>query len=144
MVLLFKLPLACWGWLVMWVLLRLRRFDLWLTGKLVRQHLPAPPPVHYETTKAAESPSGTDIPDLETIILKLSTFRPYKLDSLRRGMEDSEWGRHAVEFSPGRHLYAVKRPTKAENLKRIENVFHVMPEAELEDIRRRAKVILDL
>ena len=139
--LLVRLPLVLLGWLVAWTDLRLAKFNLWLTEKLTGQ---TAPPVHHKAVNAVEGQAGTGIPDLETIILKLSTFSPYKLNSLRRGLEGSKWGRKAAESSPDRHLYAVRRPTMTESLKRIENVFNAMPEAEFVGVRRRAKVLLGL
>jgi hypothetical protein len=44
----------------------------------------------------------------------------------RRTFEATKWGQQVVKNNPDRHLYAVLRPTRKENLDRIANVLRAM------------------
>ena len=52
----------------------------------------------------------------------------------RKVFENSPAGRRAVAGNPDRRLYAVAKPTRAENLKRIQNVFCEMDSGTLHSI----------
>ncbi len=50
----------------------------------------------------------------------------YTVAKDRRVFEATKWGQRAVRNNPDRHLYAVLRPTRQENLTRIGNVLREM------------------
>jgi len=57
----------------------------------------------------------------------------------RYEFEQTPEGRQVVSKHPDRHLYAVKRPNRKENLKRIENVLWAMPDERLKKMQQVAR-----
>jgi hypothetical protein len=57
----------------------------------------------------------------------------------RRTFESTEWGQRAIQNSPDRHLYAVLRPTRKENLERIGNVLREIDSTKLHKVLRNAE-----
>jgi len=57
----------------------------------------------------------------------------------RETFELTSAGKQAVKTNPDRRLYAVLKPTRAENLKRIENVFLEMDSMTLQDVLSRVE-----
>jgi hypothetical protein len=85
-----------------------------------------------------------DPPSVEAVLGRLCWQSEARLDRDRQFFENSEAGRRAVESNPNRRLYAVLKPTKAENRERIANVFKEMEPRELLALRMRAKKVLKL
>ena len=65
-------------------------------------------------------------PNLARVIGLLKKQNSLFVRRTRLILETTEAGRQAKRYHPDRRLYAVLRPTKAEDLKRIENVFNLM------------------
>ena len=85
-----------------------------------------------------------DPPSVEAVLRGICGQCNGKIDAVRQTIENSEAGRRAVESNPNRRLYAVLKPTKAENLERIANVFKEMEPRQLLALRIRAKKVLKL
>jgi len=57
----------------------------------------------------------------------------------RKLFENTGAGRRAVKSNPDRHLYAVTRPSRSENIQRIRNVLLEMPPEQLNGLLARAE-----
>jgi hypothetical protein len=57
----------------------------------------------------------------------------------RRTFEATKWGQQAIKNCHNRHLYAVLRPTRKENLNRIANVLRVMDAEAFARVTRNAE-----
>ncbi len=57
----------------------------------------------------------------------------------RRVFEATKWGQQAIRYNPDRHLYAVLRPTRKENLDRIANVLREMDAEAFARVSRNAE-----
>jgi len=57
----------------------------------------------------------------------------------RRVFEATKWGQQAIRNNPDRHLYAVLRPTRKENLERIANVLREMDAEAFARVSRNAE-----
>ena len=66
-----------------------------------------------------------------------------QLDADRKIFENPTAGRRAVKNNPDRRLYAVLKPTRAENLRRIENVLCEMDLAVLKKIFHNTAKLLE-
>ncbi|GEM_PF-1932836 len=108
-----------------------------------RQPHATPEPVQ-EPPQAATAAVTTedDLPSVEAILRRLCQESDAGLDADRQVFENSEAGRRAVESNPNRRLYAVLKPTRAENRERIANVFKAMEPRELLALRIGAKKVL--
>jgi len=109
-------------------------------------------PSHVTPEPAQEPPQAIpaavaiqdDPPSVEAVLRGICGQCNGKIDAVRQTIENSEAGRRAVESNPNRRLYAVLKPTKAENLERIANVFKEMEPRQLLALRIRAKKVLKL
>ena len=92
------------------------------------------------------SPVINNNPDKREQVIQeiISSWTGLKVLSIARdraAFESIEEGREVVRLHPDRHLYAVAKPTRRENLMRIENVLRALPNERLFEIQRRARLI---
>ncbi|MBN2375716.1 MAG: hypothetical protein JXD22_04905 [Sedimentisphaerales bacterium] len=116
---------------------------------LIRHSYPAPseakqePPQSTDPIEAALSPSES-LPITEAILRHLAGQCPGHVRAIRKRLEATERGQLAAAMNTNRHLYAVLKPSKHEDLLRIAAVFKEMEPAEIQYIRIRAKKFLGL
>ncbi len=89
-----------------------------------------------QAKKAAEKPPGDVTSDyvcqtdreqaIEQILSCWAKKSNWTVANDRRVFEATTWGQQTVKNNPDRHLYAVLRPTRKENLERIGNVLQAM------------------
>jgi len=77
--------------------------------------------------------------DIKVILTVLDKQDSYRLNRDRKVFENIETGRQVVADHPDRHLYSVLRPTRQENLRRIENVLRAMSPAALRRVGENAR-----
>lgn len=94
--------------------------------------------------KAVADTIDTAMSNVQTILALFSLRSSYKLNQDRQLFEATPAGRQAVVTNPDRHLYAVQRPTRQENLQRIGNVLFEMNPAELSRVLENAGKMLGL
>jgi hypothetical protein len=114
--------------------------DLLLTKCLAGLNNPMSRPLarikpHQTTSEVIEDKDRS----VETIMRLWGGVGDIGVRSDRKYFEMTEWGQRAVKTHPDRHLYAVMRPNRAENLKRIENVLSEMPPVKLRTILANAE-----
>jgi hypothetical protein len=101
-----------------------------------------------QTRKVAENPPGKILGDYvcpadrERTIRQILSCWAKKSDYIvakdRQTFEATKWGQRAIRNNPDRHLYAVLRPTRKENLKRIGNVLLEMEQKAFARVTRNA------
>jgi hypothetical protein len=77
--------------------------------------------------------------NVKIVLTVLDKQNNYCLNRNRKVFEDTETGRNVVAGHPDRHLYSVLRPTRSENLTRIENVLRAMSPAALRRVGENAR-----
>lgn len=75
---------------------------------------------------------------IQHILIAWDKKSDYTIAKGRQTFESTEWGRQAIQNNTDRHLYAVLKPTKKENLERIGNVLREM------DFMKLRKVLLNV
>ena len=83
-------------------------------------------------------------PSIESIMGYMERKNKYWLDNFRRELEGG-----VPEFMPyiagmDKHLYAVLKPTREENLMRIENILRALPPEQQFGVRERSKKLFGL
>ncbi len=94
-------------------------------------------PLSFPLPRTAEAP-----PDIELVFSLLGKSSHYIVCKFCRAIEGTEVGRKVVKTNPNRHLYAVRFPTKAEYLRRVENVLAEMNPIIRQRVLRNAKTAL--
>ena len=132
--------MLCLVWLVMWVkvrLFKLQRKAYTAIGSLLflRDNVKAP----AASTEQQDKPHR----DIEACPVRVSIrdalgtwqiVSDKDVNADRETFELTSAGQQAVKTNPDRRLYAVLEPTRAENLKRIENVLLEMDSARLSEV----------
>jgi len=77
-------------------------------------------------TKKIENKPISREPTIRQILSCWAGKRSRTVANDRRVFEATKWGRQVIRKNPDRHLYAVLRPTREENLERIANVLREM------------------
>jgi len=124
--------------------------ELLLTRCLVCLANPLSTPFDYKQAPAATSEYNIDTPgpsgeyDTDTvrilyILEALGSRKNNFIIKLREAFERTEAGLRTVKTHPDRRLYAVLRPTRQENLRRIKNALDNMEPAEISRILEAAK-----
>ncbi len=99
---------------------------------------------NQEAREAAQSHDGGQDKRIriKNILGVLADSGYITIEYFRTTLEDTEFGRRAVQTNPDRHLYAVLVLNEAESLKRIENVLYEMPPSMLDGVLTKIKGIL--
>ena len=84
------------------------------------------------------------LPALVEIVAALGDYPDSWINDFRMRVEDSSLGRHVRAKSEDHHLYAVLKPTREENLLRVENIFLAMNPKQFEHARHVSKEQLGL
>jgi len=111
------LPVVLVEFIVMWVAHRLAH----LTAVLLRCRLA----LLESVSMPDQEPPGRDEQIAELLHL-WDTVSDFVVQHDRQTIEKTEGGKRAIKTNPNRHLYSVQKPTRAENLKRLENAFYEM------------------
>jgi hypothetical protein len=81
--------------------------------------------------------------NIKMVIDLLNMLDDKILDCNRKVFENTTAGRRAVKNNPDRRLYAVLKPTRVENLRRVENVLYETDSAALNQIFHNAAKVLE-
>ncbi len=129
LIVLVELPLVVTQLGISWMELQLSKLN---TRLLYGKWLPPiqPSPQNNDTGQASDDPGG-DL-TIDDALAYLKGYPALWVERFRMVFEDSELGRRARVNSGYGRLYAVLKPTKQENLQRIENIFRVMTPDELQ------------
>lgn len=131
------LIISCLQLLVVSLLLIVTVLERWLTNALERlaAYLLSPRTFKMlkrivESRPAVDTQEGfnTDETDkaIKEILFVLDKQSNWHLNNDRKTFEDTVAGREIVAQHTDRHLYAVLRPSRLENMERIENVLRAM------------------
>lgn len=90
-------------------------FGVWPKSKTKK------PPILSGHTKGCIYPADREAA-IRQVLSCWSEKSNYTVAKDRRTFEATKWGQRAVRSNPDRHLYAVLRPNRGENLARIGNV----------------------
>ena len=133
-----QVPVALVLWAVVYIELRLTKLLDYLANPLLspRARTVLERIVNSRTTKDTRIFAVLDLLD--------ERDNNCQLNNDRKIFEKTETGCTLVASHPDRHLYSVLQPTKAENLKRIENVLQVMSPADLRRVYRNARKLMQI
>lgn len=142
-------PVSCLGLGFYWLLNRLLAVDFrivaWYTGCSKVDTNPYRGPVKQYDREPIPSPLDQEsLPELGEILMSIRIRPKAWVNNVRSKMEDSYVGRKARANCKDRRLYAVLKPTKEENLRRIENVFRAMTPEQFEHAQHVSKEQLGL
>lgn len=91
-------------------------------------------------TKAESYPCKIDRERvIQQILSGWDKKRNWTIANDRRVFEATKWGQRAIRNNPNRHLYAVLRPNREENLGRIANVLREMDDKAFARVTRNAE-----
>jgi len=144
--------LSCVAFVLTWWVNRLQAADLWIVTwaagfpKIDTTPISAPDNMTQpgDPTPVPVPLDKASLPDLDEILMSIRIRPKFWVNNVRRAMEDSEVGRRAKANCKDRRLYAVLKPTKEENLRRIENIFRAMTTEQFEHARQLSKEHLGL
>lgn len=110
---------------------------------LVRSLIALGNPLSWPIDTAIQVKYDNEGTNIKSVLNLLSIQSDRVLDSDRKFLERTTAGRQAVKTNSDRQLYAVLKPTRAENLRRIENVLKEMDSTTLCRVLHNASKVLE-